>query len=48
VHRALVTLFRDRGVHLDRTLQLNVRGNTDLLNMLKRERLASNVGIHPP
>ena len=41
VHRVLTSLFRDRGLHLDRTLQLNVGGNTDFLNMLERERLVS-------
>lgn len=41
VHRALVELFRERGVHLDRTMQLNVGGNTDFLNMLERSRLIS-------
>jgi myo-inositol-1-phosphate synthase len=41
LHRALVALFRDRGVRLDRTYQLNFGGNTDFLNMLERERLAS-------
>ncbi|HEY9154198.1 MAG TPA: inositol-3-phosphate synthase [Opitutaceae bacterium] len=40
-HRVLVNLFRDRGVHLDRTYQLNFGGNTDFLNMLERERLDS-------
>jgi len=40
-HRVLTTLFRDRGVRLDRTMQLNVGGNTDFLNMLERERLES-------
>jgi myo-inositol-1-phosphate synthase len=40
-HRVLTTLFRDRGVHLDRTMQLNVGGNSDFLNMLERERLES-------
>jgi myo-inositol-1-phosphate synthase len=39
VHRALVTLMRERGVTLLRTSQLNVGGNTDFLNMLERERL---------
>ena len=34
-------LFRERGVHLDRTMQLNVGGNSDFLNMLERERLES-------
>jgi myo-inositol-1-phosphate synthase len=41
LHRALATLFRDRGVRLDRTYQLNFGGNTDFLNMLERERLVS-------
>ncbi len=41
VHRALVELFRERGVHLERTMQLNVGGNTDFLNMLERSRLVS-------
>jgi len=41
VHRVLTRLFRDRGVRLDRTYQLNFGGNTDFLNMLERERLMS-------
>jgi myo-inositol-1-phosphate synthase len=40
-HRVLTTLFRDRGVHLDKTMQLNVGGNSDFLNMLERDRLES-------
>src|ERR671932_320540 len=40
-HRVLTTLFRDRGVRLDRTMQLNVGGNSDFLNMLERDRLES-------
>jgi myo-inositol-1-phosphate synthase len=40
-HRALTDLFRMRGVKLDRTYQLNTGGNTDFLNMLERNRLAS-------
>jgi len=40
-HRVLTSLFRSRGVRLDRTSQLNVGGNTDFLNMLERERLES-------
>ena len=40
-HRMLTTLFGDRGVHLDRTMQLNVGGNSDFRNMLERERLES-------
>ncbi len=39
VHRVLATLFRERGVRLERTYQLNFGGNTDFLNMLERERL---------
>src|SRR5205085_1516729 len=38
-HRVLTSLFRERGVHLDKTMQLNVGGNSDFLNMLERERL---------
>ena len=41
VHRVLTRLFRDRGVKLERTSQLNVGGNTDFLNMLERSRLSS-------
>ena len=40
-HRVLTNLFKDRGVTVDRTYQLNFGGNTDFLNMLERERLAS-------
>jgi myo-inositol-1-phosphate synthase len=41
VHRVLANLFRDRGVRLDRTYQLNFGGNADFKNMLERERLMS-------
>jgi len=41
IHRVLTHLFRERGVRLDRTYQLNFGGNTDFLNMLERERLIS-------
>ena len=41
LHRALVNLFRDRGVRVDRTYQLNFGGNADFANMLERERLQS-------
>ena len=41
LHRVLTSLFVDRGVHLDRTYQLNFGGNTDFMNMLERERLES-------
>lgn len=40
-HRVLTTLFRERGVRLDRTYQLNFGGNTDFYNMLEQERLES-------
>ncbi len=40
-HRVLTDLFNKRGVKLERTYQLNTGGNTDFLNMLNRERLAS-------
>jgi myo-inositol-1-phosphate synthase len=40
-HRVLTSLFRDRGIKLDRTMQLNVGGNSDFLNMLERQRLES-------
>jgi len=41
VHRTLTRLFRERGVRLERTMQLNVGGNTDFFNMLERDRLES-------
>jgi len=40
-HRVLTRLFRDRGVKLERTYQLNFGGNTDFYNMLEHERLES-------
>ena len=40
-HRMLMDLFAKRGVKVDRTYQLNTGGNTDFLNMLNRQRLAS-------
>lgn len=40
-HRVLTNLFKDRGVHLDHTYQLNFGGNMDFYNMLERERLES-------
>jgi myo-inositol-1-phosphate synthase len=40
-HRVLAKLFEDRGVRLERTLQLNVGGNMDFMNMLERDRLES-------
>jgi myo-inositol-1-phosphate synthase len=41
VHRQLARLMGERGVRLAHTSQLNFGGNTDFLNMLERERLAS-------
>ncbi len=41
VHRVLTRLFRDRGVKIERTYQLNFGGNMDFYNMLERERLES-------
>ncbi|HEV7237244.1 MAG TPA: inositol-3-phosphate synthase [Ktedonobacteraceae bacterium] len=41
VHRMLARLFSERGVKVERTMQLNVGGNTDFYNMLERERLES-------
>jgi myo-inositol-1-phosphate synthase len=40
-HRVLMSIFRDRGVRVDRTYQLNFGGNADFMNMLERERLES-------
>lgn len=40
-HRIMAKLFQDRGVHIDRTYQLNVGGNMDFKNMLERDRLES-------
>ncbi|HYD23658.1 MAG TPA: inositol-3-phosphate synthase [Croceibacterium sp.] len=41
VHRVLTNLFRQRGVSMNHTYQLNTGGNTDFLNMLDRGRLVS-------
>lgn len=40
-HRVLTTIFKNRGVKLERTYQLNTGGNTDFLNMLDHHRLLS-------
>ena len=40
-HRVLTRLFRDRGVRLERSYQLNFGGNMDFYNMLERDRLES-------
>jgi myo-inositol-1-phosphate synthase len=37
----LANLFKERGVTIDRTYQLNFGGNSDFLNMLERDRLVS-------
>lgn len=39
LHRVLANLFRERGVRIDRTYQLNFGGNADFKNMLERERV---------
>lgn len=41
LHRTIMKLFADRGIHLKHTYQLNTGGNTDFLNMLDRARLGS-------
>jgi len=38
VHRVLTRLFRDRGVKLEHTYQLNFGGDMDFYNMLEHER----------
>jgi myo-inositol-1-phosphate synthase len=40
-HRVLTHLFKQRGVKLLNSYQLNFGGNTDFLNMLERDRLIS-------
>ncbi len=47
VHRALTNLFRQRGVDMKRTYQLNTGGNTDFLNMTDRNRLKSKKTSRP-
>jgi len=41
VHRVLTKLFEKRGVKLTKTYQLNIGGNSDFLNMVEEDRLAS-------
>ena len=41
VHRTLAHLADLRGVKIDRTYQLNVGGNTDFMNMMDMDRLAT-------
>ena len=40
-HRVLAKILEDRGVKLERTMQLNIGGNMDFMNMLERDRLES-------
>ena len=40
-HRVLADLFKQRGVKVERTYQLNTGGNTDFLNMINQSRLTS-------
>ncbi len=40
-HRILADLFKKRGAKVEKTYQLNTGGNTDFLNMLNLDRLAS-------
>jgi myo-inositol-1-phosphate synthase len=40
-HRVLTRLFRERGVKIERTYQLNFGGNMDFYNVLERSRLES-------
>ena len=40
-HRVLADLFNKRGAKIEKTYQLNTGGNTDFLNMLNLDRLAS-------
>ena len=39
LHKTLVKMAVDRGVHVDETYQLNIGGDTDFLNMLEESRL---------
>jgi len=41
IHRVLTNLFKERGIKLNKTYQINFGGNTDFLNMLDRDRLGS-------
>ncbi|MEC4894062.1 MAG: inositol-3-phosphate synthase [Oscillatoria sp. PMC 1051.18] len=41
LHRTLCDLFHKRGIKIERTYQINTGGNTDFLNMLNHQRLAS-------
>ncbi|MEM4475218.1 MAG: inositol-3-phosphate synthase [Fervidicoccaceae archaeon] len=41
LHSALTALMRERGLEIESTYQLNIGGNTDFLNLMMEERLAS-------
>lgn len=41
LHKSIIKMLVDRGVKIDESYQLNFGGDTDFLNMLERERLAS-------
>ncbi|MGB9717618.1 MAG: inositol-3-phosphate synthase [Thermoproteota archaeon] len=41
LHKTLIKLLVDRGVKVDESYQLNIGGDTDFLNMLEQQRLAS-------
>ena len=47
-HRVMAKLFEDRGVQLDRTMQLNVGGNMDFLNMLERDAAGVEEDLQDP
>ena len=47
-HRVMAKLFEDRGVQLDRTMQLNVGGNMDFLNMLERRAAGVQEDLQDP
>src|ERR1700749_1887743 len=47
-HRVLAKLFEDRGVELQRTMQLNVGGNMDFMNMMERDRLEAEKNSKDP
>jgi myo-inositol-1-phosphate synthase len=38
VHRVLANIFSNRGVHITKSYQLNVGGNTDFINLIAKER----------
>ena len=36
IHRALATVMKNRGIHLEKTYQINFAGNTDFANLMTR------------